>query len=203
MRGTQRNCLASEPFQILHWGHGVLSGRPLREGTWTLICSLSLVGAATSIIFVATNMCLSWQNTSFVVTKVCLSQQNYVYTFVATKDVFCCDKHVFVATNICWQNFFVVTKTILVAAPASDTSQPSSELLHWLTPSCFVVTFSFYDWGRGYLSEWARHQQTFLVLWALLEIMLHCKAVLLLRWVFFGMIDLDVLDDLCWVFVLD
>ena len=54
--------------------------------------------------------------------------------------------------------------------------------------------------GSGYLSEWAWHQQTFLVL---LEIMLHCLAVLLLRWVFFGMIDLDVLDDLCWVFVLN
>ena len=54
--------------------------------------------------------------------------------------------------------------------------------------------------GGGYLSEWAWHQQTFLVL---LEIMLHCLAVLLLRWVFFGMIDLDVLDDLSWVFVLN
>ena len=63
--------------------------------------ALSLAGAATSIIFVATKFLrLSQQNTSSVATKV-LSRQNYVcrdkHTFVATKDVFCCDNHVFVA----------------------------------------------------------------------------------------------------------
>ena len=86
---------------------------------------LSVAGDATSIIFVATNRCLSRQNTSFA-TKICLSRQTGVcqdktrllrqkyvcrdkHTFVATKDLFCRDKHVFVAT-----------KLILVAAPATD-----------------------------------------------------------------------------------
>ena len=41
------------------------------EGT-----GVSLAGPATSVIFVATNTCLSRQNTSFVVTEVCLSRQN-------------------------------------------------------------------------------------------------------------------------------
>ena len=106
--------------------------------------------------FVATNMCLSWQNThlsqqnmSSVMTKVCLpavtkllSQQNDVchekyfchnmclswqkfyhgkHTFVATKDVFCCDKRMFVTTKIsllqqnfcCDKNMFVVTNVLL------------------------------------------------------------------------------------------
>ena len=90
----------------------------------------SFVGAATSIIFVATkgfvatNMCLSRHNTSFVMTKVCLSQQKFYHNksvvvtniilswrkfchnkhnFVATKDVFCWDKHVFVMTKLLLQ----------------------------------------------------------------------------------------------------
>ena len=62
---------------------------------------VSLAGAATCIIFVATkvllqqthvhrsNTCLSQQNMSFAATKVCLSQQNC-----------CCNKHIFVASNI-------------------------------------------------------------------------------------------------------
>ena len=60
---------------------------------------LSLAGAAMSIIFVAT--------------KVCLPRQKYVccdkHTFVATKDMFYHDKHVFVAT-----------KMILAVAPTCD-----------------------------------------------------------------------------------
>ena len=57
---------------------------------------ISLAGAATSIIFVATKTCLSRQNTSFVATKVCLSRQN-----------FCRHKHVFVATYS--RQFFLYT----------------------------------------------------------------------------------------------
>ena len=43
-------------------------------------------------------------------------------SFVVTKDVFCCDKHIFVVRNTCLlrQISFVATKTILVAALASD-----------------------------------------------------------------------------------
>ena len=54
-------------------------------------CGISLAEAATSIIFVMTNMymCLSWQNTSFVMTKVCLPRQNV-----------CRDKIMFVVTEV-------------------------------------------------------------------------------------------------------
>jgi len=71
-------------------------------------------------MFIMTNMCLWWQNTSFVMTKVCLSWQN-----------FCPDKHIFIMTKLVtewsvatkiillWQNFchdkltFVMTKCLL------------------------------------------------------------------------------------------
>ena len=86
---------------------------------------LSLAGAATSKknfcrdkSLVATNTCLSRQNTclsrqntTFVATKVCLSRSvatkvllRQAY-FVATKDVFCRDKHMF-------KHVFVATKMI-------------------------------------------------------------------------------------------
>ena len=77
---------------------------------------------------VATNTCSSQQ-------QLCLDK----HTFVATKDVFCRDKHVvdateyvcrnktfvatkkmFVAANICRDKSFVATNTILVAAPANE-----------------------------------------------------------------------------------
>ena len=94
-----------------------------------VMCLISLAGAARSIIFatkhifchnksmlVATKL-LSWQNTSFsqqkyadisVVIKVLQWQFFFLlskHTFVKTKDVFCHDKHMFVATNTClsWQ----------------------------------------------------------------------------------------------------
>ena len=47
------------------------------------------------------------------------------HTFVAKKDVFCHDKHVFVATTPLLQllsgKTFVATNMILMAAPASDS----------------------------------------------------------------------------------
>ena len=79
---------------------------------------VSLAGAATGIICVATKVSLPRQNYVFatnkhiylsrqtrvchnksklVTTKVC--REKHVHTFVATKDVFCCDKHTFVATK--------------------------------------------------------------------------------------------------------
>ena len=95
-----------------------------------------LAGAATSIIFVTTNMCLLWQNTSFVMTKVCLLQQNFCHnkimfvvtiffllqqdfchdkhTFVMTKDVFCRDKSKLVTTKLCMsRQIFVATIFLL------------------------------------------------------------------------------------------
>ena len=47
------------------------------------------------IMFVPTNM---YRDKSFVVTKICLLRQD---TFLATKDVFCCDKHMFVLKCVC------------------------------------------------------------------------------------------------------
>ena len=65
--------------------------------------SLSLAGAATSMIFVTTNMCLLWQ-TCVCHDKTCLlSQQKYA----------CCDK-TFAVTNIFLsQEIFVTTNIIL------------------------------------------------------------------------------------------
>ena len=87
---------------------------------------LSLAWAATSIIFVATNTCLSRHNTSlsrqnyacrdktFVATKLCLSQQNTIVTTT-----------VFVTTKVCcYKSKLVATKMILVAAPASGNYPP-------------------------------------------------------------------------------
>ena len=67
--------------------------------------SLSLEGAARSIIFVATNV-LSRR------TRVCRDK----HTFVRTKDVFCRDKNQLVATKVLWpQNYLCRDKTNFVA----------------------------------------------------------------------------------------
>ena len=61
---------------------------------------LSMVGAATSIIFVATEVCLPRQN--FCRDKIFLLRHNVCrdkHTFAATKDMFYRDKHVFVMTK--------------------------------------------------------------------------------------------------------
>ena len=47
------------------------------------------------IMFVPTNI---YREKSFVVTKICLLRQD---TFLATKDVFCRDKHMFVLKCVC------------------------------------------------------------------------------------------------------
>ena len=76
-----------------------------------------LAGAATSIIFVATNTCLHVcrdKTHLFVAAQICLSRQN-----------FCHDKIMFGARNICHNKSFVTTKyyieqMILVAAAVGD-----------------------------------------------------------------------------------
>ena len=102
-----------------------------------LCLQVSLAGAATSIIsvatkvlsrdkhvFVATNICLSRQYTSFAATKICLSRQTLFcrdnYVCVATKVLsrqayFCRDKR-----RVCRDKTFAATKIILVAARAND-----------------------------------------------------------------------------------
>ena len=90
----------------------------------------SLAEAATSIMFVATNTCLSRQNTSFVETKVCLSRQKNCHD----KNILL--QQIFVATNIikltrvCRYKTFVATKMILVAASANDRFRSWFRLLN-------------------------------------------------------------------------
>ena len=80
---------------------------------------LSLAAAATSIIFVATKDVFCREKHVFVETKMSLSRQNYV----------CRDKSELVATKLCLsrqtfynvKNMFVATKEILAAAPANDS----------------------------------------------------------------------------------
>ena len=68
--------------------------------------------------FVATKVCRD--KLTFVATNICLSRQRDKHAFVATKDVFCCDKHVYVVTkvslsqqNICRdKHTFIATKVL-------------------------------------------------------------------------------------------
>ena len=85
---------------------------------------LSLAGATTSIIFVATKHVLCRDKSMLAATKPlwrqnsCLSWQKFCrdkHTFVATKDFFVATKDFFVATKL------VSTKMILVAARANDS----------------------------------------------------------------------------------
>ena len=102
-------------------------------------CPLSLAGAATSKFFVATNTCLSLQNTSFVAINI---------IFVTTKDVFCRDKHVFVETKVCLlqQNFchekhmFVATKLLSRQTCLSRQTYCREKHIFVATKTCFVTT---------------------------------------------------------------
>ena len=67
-----------------------------------IVCYVSLVEDATSIIFVMTNACLSWQNMFFVRTHACLLRQK-----------FCHDKHIFVTTKLLMHQIFVATNISL------------------------------------------------------------------------------------------
>ena len=66
-------------------------------------------------VFVTTKVSLKIM---FVATNICRDQtlSRQKYTFVATKDVLCRDKHVFVSTKL-----FIETKMILMAAPDNDS----------------------------------------------------------------------------------
>ena len=105
---------------------------------------------ATKLYFLRQNVCLE-----FVATNTCLSGQKlflHRHTFVATKDVFCRDKHVlvatkcdkkvnrdkimFVATNISRDTSFVATKIILVAAPADDNTTLVSGVVEASAADC-------------------------------------------------------------------
>ena len=142
-------------------GHHV-DGRP--SGVWSFVLSFlhSLVGAATSVIFVT---CI----TSFVTTEVCLSRQTFCCdtcvchnkTHLLSWQKYDCRDKKYIATNRClsWQTFchdknmlacilslrqqmcFVTTKMILVAAPASDILQspiPSRRYKNTSDHSCSI-----------------------------------------------------------------
>ena len=87
------------------------------------VCSiLSLVGTATSTIFVTTKHVYCRDKSMLVATKLLLRQTHvccdktcydkhvccWKHTFVMTKDVFCRNRHIFVMTNV-----FVTTKHLL------------------------------------------------------------------------------------------
>ena len=82
---------------------------------------ISLGGAATSIIFVMTNVLLRQTQTYFCRDKTFVTKHN----FVATK-VFCRDKHTFVASNMC------LSSNISFYAGLIDTPFSS---FHWRLPS--------------------------------------------------------------------
>ena len=65
-------------------------------------------------MFVATNICV---NKCFVAIKLCRNK----HTTVATKEVFCRDKHVLCLSR--QQQKIVATKIILVASPVNDMSE--------------------------------------------------------------------------------
>ena len=88
----------------------IMTSAVLQWGLLHTAPSLSMAGAATSIIFVATNTCFILSPEDIFVatelllrhnfcrdkykTRVCRDKSfvAYKHTFVATKDVFCCDK---------------------------------------------------------------------------------------------------------------
>ena len=136
------------PTSLMHTFVWIL----LELSTWwvvTVPTCISLAGAATSIIFVATKVLLRQTRTCPLLPppkkiacrdKIFLSWHNFFsqqilvfvfiatkrlsrkHTFVVTNGVFCCYKHVFVATKVSLsRQTFVVTKMILVAAPANGT----------------------------------------------------------------------------------
>ena len=79
---------------------------------------LLLAGAATSIVFVATNTCLSQHKTSFVATKVLFVVVVVVVVVVVTslQKYACCNisRQIFVATKVLWrQKYLVATNMIL------------------------------------------------------------------------------------------
>ena len=121
-------------------------------------CSLSLAGATTSIMFVATKHVFCRDNSMLAAKKICLSRQKFLTIAFVARQNFCRDK----LTKVCLsrQKFcrakiiFVVTKIILVAAPACDSSHPTAcngHQLCWLrrASSGQAVVSRAVLWGVG------------------------------------------------------
>ena len=122
-------------------------------------------------MFVETNTCLSRQNRSFVVTKVCLSQQNFLHDehvfvttniilsqqtkflsrFVVASILLLQQKTCFVTTNVFVKTKLVVTKIILVAAPANDSGQKPGEA--WFSMVTTWMSVCIYTLKNEYMLE--------------------------------------------------
>ena len=108
---------------------------------------LSLAGAATSIIFVATNTCLSRKNTSLVATKVCLQRQKNRSKVLSRQN--CLPRqNIFVATKrLSWQIFvFVATQLCGSSRQWYSAGQENSEVKDNLMAisSLLSLTLSWY-----------------------------------------------------------
>ena len=101
---------------------------------------VSLVGTATSIIFVMTKHIFCHDRSMFVMTKHAFVMTNTIlscrgkHNFVVTKDVFCCDKHMFIMTKVLLSRLKSYLWQLLPMILLSVTFQhPSCILCHtWL-----------------------------------------------------------------------
>ena len=129
----QHHCSINMGYQM-GWKSGDMTSR------------LSLAGAATSIIFVATKV-LSWQtqNTSFVATKICLSWQSCCHDkikFVLTN--ISCDKSFVVTKHFCRNNTFVTTDKKHTFVATKLLSQQNLYL--WQLPPVTLCTHMYSLW---------------------------------------------------------
>ena len=93
--------------------------------------TLSLAGAAASIIFVATKVCLSWQK-YFVTTNIFLWWQKVLWW----QAYLCHDKR----CVLLWQRCVCRDKSMLVAIKLVVTKWCSLRQIFVVTSTCFVVT---------------------------------------------------------------
>ena len=100
-------------------------------------------------VFVATDTCLLWQNTSFVATKVCLSRQ-----------MFCRNKSMLDATNVLSWQIFVATNTIL-----SQQNLCHGKLTFCCDKHMFVMTKHVFCCDKSILSwqKFCHSKHTFVV----------------------------------------
>ena len=109
----------------------------------TKLCllQLSLVRAATSIIFVTTKVlsqCLSQQNMSFFKTKICLSWQK----FCCNKTMFVTTNKTFVMTNICHNKHnYVRTKHVF----CRNKIMLQQKLCLWQFPPMILNRYSLFE----------------------------------------------------------
>ena len=116
---------------------------------------VSMSGAATSIIFVATNTCLTRQNTSFALfccDKSFFSRQAYFcrekHVFVATKDVFCRDKRRVLSLQKMSVTMLVATKVCLSRQTLSSSLKMGRRYRKGNQRLCVCVCVCVFPWGK-------------------------------------------------------